>query len=479
MLFNSYIFILLFFPIVCAGYYLLIKIQKQNWLNCFLLVMSLTFYLYAGKECLILLLGNVLVNYLFYRGLKNYKDNSTKRKWILGISIGANLLLLFYFKYVNFFIDNINLIFEKEYAILNIIQPLGISFIVFQQIAFLVDASRGEIEECSFVEYALFITYFPHISSGPIILGKDILPDLKRNKVVEWNNISVGIYMFVMGLAKKVLIADTLAKAVDWGYTNIAEINTTSALFISVAYSLQIYFDFSGYSDMAIGISRILQLDLPVNFNSPYKANTILEFWERWHMTLTRFLTKYLYIPLGGNRKGKARMYLNTLIVFLCSGIWHGASWTFVLWGAMHGCFMIVTKCFKDVFNKIPNWINRCITLVFVNFAWVLFRAGSFGTLRKMIETVVKCEWGPLNENISSVFIGLGIVNREFGSIPSWSWTFGSIILLGWIVLKSKNTEERARELKLTVWSCLYVSLVACLCVLSFSGVSSFIYSMF
>lgn len=477
MLFNSYIFILCFFPMICVGYYFFLM-KKQQWQNLFLLISSLGFYAYAGKEGFWLLLGNVILNYVFW-GILQHTNNGVKKKVVVWIAIGSNLFVLFYFKYVNFFIDSINLLFKKNYSILEIIQPLGISFIIFQQIAFLVDASRGEIENCDFFTYALFISYFPHVSSGPIILYKDLIPDLKKEKNVDWARIATGIYIFVMGLGKKVLIADLLAQAVNYGYGNISELNSTSALFVSVAYSLQIYFDFSGYSDMAIGISEILQLNLPLNFNSPYKAKTILEFWSRWHMTLTRFLTKYLYIPLGGNQKGKVRMYINTLIVFLCSGIWHGASWTFVLWGLLHGCFMIITKHYAKVFDKIPDFINRCITLLFVNFTWILFRAGSLSKFRQMLHAILKWDWGMLNENISQVFSGLGIINGELLSIPTCFWAFVSIAILIWCVLKTKNVEERAEKMKFSACSCIGVSLLLCVCVLSLSGVSTFIYSLF
>lgn len=477
MLFNSYIFILAFLPIVCLMYYLFIKLNKDNWCNYLLLIASLVFYAYAEAKILIILLVMIGSNYLFCRLISTYSNQEKLKKLFLGIGLCSNLAVLFYFKYFNFFIDSVNLVFQQSFTILNIVQPLGLSFIFFQQIAFLVDTSRGEVEPYSFWEYVLFITYFPHISSGPIILHTDLLPELRKKKIVDWDKISSGIYMFVMGLGKKVLIADLLAKAVDWGYMNTAQLNATSALFISVAYSLQIYFDFSGYSDMAIGISRMLLLDLPINFNSPYKSVTILDFWNRWHMTLTRFLTKYLYIPLGGNRKGKVRTYINTLIVFVCSGLWHGASWTFILWGALHGCFMVFTKGFINAFRKIPDFVNRCITLLFVNFTWILFRSGSFETFSEFMKAIIKGEWGVLNENISSVFVLWR--NGVLTSIPSWLWAIGWILLLMWHVLKTKNVEEKARMISYSLVSCIGVSIVAIMCVLSFSGVSTFIYSMF
>lgn len=367
----------------------------------------------------------------------------------------------------------------QSFQIINIIQPMGISFIIFQQIAFLVDSYKDETGDCSFIEYMLFILYFPHVSSGPIILHNDLLPDLREKKNIDWDKIASGIYIFVMGLGKKVLIADMLARSVNWGYGNVADLNSTSALFISIIYSLQIYFDFSGYSDMAIGISRILQLDLPINFNSPYKAVTILDFWSRWHITLTRFFTKYLYIPLGGNRKGTTRTCINTMIVFLFSGIWHGASWTFVLWGALHGFFMIITKCFHGVFDRIPDFINRCITLLFVNFAWILFRSGSFTTFKGMMQAFMKLDWGILNVNITDCFKPLIFINFNYFNIAGWIWTVGTIIILCCFIFKAKNVGEKSRNLNYSVFSCMKISLVAIMCLLSFSGVSSFIYSMF
>lgn len=481
MQFNSYNFILYFLPIVCIAYYLFLKLNQHKLKNIVLLVLSFFFYACAGKEAFLLLLLSILCNYGFYKMILYYvkSENAVARKVVLFLGITANLLLLFYFKYYNFFIGTSNLVFHTKFSIKEIIQPMGISFIVFQQIAFLVDSSRNEVEECSLGEYALFISYFPHISSGPIILHKDLLPDLKKQKTVNWDNISVGIYMFVMGLGKKVLIADTFAKAVDWGYGNIEALNSTSALFVSIAYTIQIYFDFSGYSDMVIGISRILQLNLPINFNSPYKAKNILEFWDRWHMTLTGFFTNYLYIPLGGSRKGKFRTYINTLIVFLCSGLWHGASLTFVLWGALHGCFMIFTKHFIKLFNKIPRFMNQIVTLLFINFTWVLFRAGSFSTLKQMINALVKGGWGELNYNVCSPFEPLISEYLGLGRIPAWGGAMIALTGVGVIIFKGKNVQEKAETLSYSFKSCIGICIVAILCILSFSGVSSFIYSYF
>lgn len=397
-------------------------------------------------------------------------------KYLLGVGIVCNLVILMYFKYYNFFVDSFNLLFGSRLAVREIMVPLGISFITFQQIAFLVDASRQEISSCSFLDYALFISYFPHVSSGPIILHGDFLPFLYADRKMDWNKFSAGIYMFFMGLGKKVLIADVFGSAVDWGYANIDALNSTSAVFISLAYSMQIYFDFSGYSDMAVGLSRILQFDLPVNFNSPYKAVTILEFWKRWHMTLTGYFTKYLYIPLGGSRRGKVRTHVNTLLVFLCSGLWHGASWTFVIWGGLHGCFMVFTKQFQKVFDRLPAFLNQFITLVFLNFTWILFRAQSFTVFKQMMSVILRNDWGGLKDEIGACF--RPIILEGLGG-PDWLYAVIFLAVIVCVVLKWENVQERADHMKYSFVSCLWVLLAAVTSILSLSGVSTFVYSLF
>lgn len=481
MIFNSYMFILIFLPIVVLGYYLIGNKYQSKLKLFFLLLASLVFYGYTGIRHLILLIIGVIVNYLIYLCMqKNKEVSGQRRKFFLIMGIVLNLMALLYFKYYNFFIDNINLLFKANLGIRDIVLPLGISFITFQQIAFLIDTYRKETPDYSFWQYALFVLFFPHVISGPIILHNDFMPFLNENrKKINWEQFASGIYMFVMGLGKKVLIADMFAGAVDWGYGNIEALNSTSAVFVSIAYSIQIYFDFSGYSDMAIGISRMLQMDLPINFNSPYKANTILEFWDRWHITLTRFLSKYLYIPLGGNRKGKFRTYLNTMIVFLCSGLWHGASWTFILWGALHGSFMVLTKHFGSFVDKIPKLVNRIITLLFVNFCWILFRANSLSTLRQMMKSIFQGKWGGLDENLCR-FFKIPVLDHFTGlALPYWLCAV--VILAGavWIVLCSRNVQEKAKHLQYSAISCAWTVIVSIFSILSLSGVSTYIYAYF
>lgn len=409
MLFNSYIFVLLFFPLALLVYYLVYGRENGKFKDLskiVLIAFSFIFYFYAGLSGFGIFLILCAGNFLLYRLLYLAGDGRRNiRKALMCLGIFANLAVLFYFKYYNFFIDNINLVFKTQIRINEVIMPLGISFITFQNIAFIVDVYRRDVVKCSFLDYIFYAAYFPKVSSGPITRFEDLVQmSVKQNKEEFWNNIASGFYLFVMGLGKKVLIADMSLKVTDAGYTYVNKLNTTTALVVSLAYTFQIYFDFSGYSDMAIGISRMLQVKLSDNFDSPYKARTIEEFWDRWHISLTKFFTRYLYIPLGGSRRGRERTYLNILIVFLCSGLWHGASWTFIIWGGIHGIAMIFNRRFKCYIEKIPKIISQAITFLFVNFAWIVFRSGNFHTLKGMCFAIVKGGWGTLSPIVGSAF---------------------------------------------------------------------------
>lgn len=354
MLFNSYVFIFLFFPLCMVGYFGLNKLKWYNLAQLFLLGMSLWFYGFFNPSYLPIILVSMVFNYgaTYVMGKT---ENKVLKKAELIFAILANIGVLFYFKYYDFFIGNINVLFKTDFTLKNILLPLGISFFTFQQVSYVVDAYRGEVQQYNFLQYASFVVYFPQLIAGPIVTHDELIPqfgDLNKKRF-NWDNFSKGAFMFALGLAKKVLIADTFGIAANWGFANIASLDSTNAILTTLAYTVQIYFDFSGYCDMAIGIGQMMNLELPVNFDSPYKALTITEFWSRWHKTLTRFFTRYIYIPLGGNRKGKARTYINTMIVFLTSGLWHGANWTFILWGVIHGAFMVVTRHWKKWFEQL------------------------------------------------------------------------------------------------------------------------------
>ena len=368
VLFNSYEFIFLFLPIILCGYFMLNR-KSSEWGHYWLVLASLFFYGYWNPAYLGLIGFSICVNFCFGRYFIYGKN--TKIPLCLGIIF--NIALLGYYKYTDFFITNINQLFGFQYAMHNIVLPLGISFFTFTQIAYLVETYRGKVNNHHFASYVLFVTYFPHLLAGPIIHYEDVMPQFldKRLKYVNWENMSRGMFLFSLGLFKKVIIADGLAVWADSGYMALEkmDLNMIAAWATALAYTFQLYYDFSGYTDMAIGISLMLNIKLPINFYSPYKAASIIEFWRRWHITLSSFLRDYLYIPLGGNRKGLFQKCVNIFVTMLIGGLWHGANWTFVLWGGTHGLGIVCNHLFRALNLSINKWIGILMTFLFVNFA--------------------------------------------------------------------------------------------------------------
>ena len=391
MLFNSFEFIFAFLPITIFVFFQIGKYNRSlaaAWLG----LASLFFYGWWNPAYIILLLGSILFNYFIGIFLSDYnlKDKFTQRTVFLYFGVITNLLVLGYFKYYNFFIDAFSAATSIQIGTTEVILPLGISFFTFTQIAFLVDASRGLAKEYNFNHYLLFVTYFPHLIAGPVLHHKEMMPQFEKPEIYRLNYqcLAVGITIFIIGLFKKVMLADEMIKYVKPVFESASDGNHISfkeSWGAALSYTLQLYFDFSGYSDMAIGISRIFGVKLPVNFNSPYKAVNIIEFWRRWHMTLSRFLRDYLYIPLGGNRKGVLRRYLNLLMTMVLGGLWHGAGWTFVIWGTMHGLYLVINHAWHGLRIRIghdlnkSSWVGRFsgrfITFISIVFAWVFFRA--------------------------------------------------------------------------------------------------------
>lgn len=366
MFFNSYIFIFAFLPLTLLGYFGLQKFKKHTTAKVFLCIMSLVFYAYYNIAYLWIIISSIILNYFGRKIL--VKQERIKRKVVFIILLLANIGILVYFKYFDFMILAINDLFKTSFNALNILLPLGISFFTFQQLAFIIDSYKNkETMNYSFLNYVLFVTFFPKIIQGPIALHYEIIPqfDDEKNRKINSENMAKGIMAFAFGLAKKVLIADLFGNVVNIGFGNVAELNTLTALITMFAYTIQIYFDFSGYCDMATGIALMFNIKLPMNFNSPYKAITITDFWKRWHITLTRFFTQYVYIPLGGNRKGKIRTYINILIIFLLSGIWHGANYTFIVWGILHGIGSVITRIFKGRIEKRKSYFKLDNNLCF------------------------------------------------------------------------------------------------------------------
>lgn len=487
MLFNSYIFILLFLPLVLIGYFLLNHYGKYRVAMLYLLLMSLWFYSYFNIKYLILILGSIGINYCgYYALLKNNINNSIRKIILIGMII-FNLGLLFYYKYFNFFIENVNTLFQTEYALRDILLPMGISFFTFQQLSFIIDSYRKKVPQYGLLNYAVYVSYFPQLVAGPIVRYDEVLPQLNdyNKKKIDWDNLSDGFVIFILGLAKKLLIADVFGKAVDWGYGNLSIISSGEAYLIMLAYTMQIYFDFSGYCDMAIGIAKMMNIELPMNFNSPYKAKSIPEFWNRWHMTLTRFLTEYVYIPLGGNRKGKVRTYVNIMLVFLVSGIWHGANWTFVLWGLVHGMGMVITKALDDTYRKISSTLQWIITFAFANLTWVLFRAESIQDAGSFLKKIFVIDSMRISADFFEVF---SIKEYEFlaGNFFSSAIDGGRIVvcLLFFVVAfylacVGRNTLERVSNNKKSVLSAGIFSFLLIWSILSLGTISPFLYFNF
>jgi alginate O-acetyltransferase complex protein AlgI len=404
MLFNSYAFIFGFLPATFAVFFLFGR-WKEEFAMAWLAFMSVVFYAWWSVDYVGLLLASILFNFAMARAIEFARGRRKEqpKQILLATGITGNLAILGYFKYANFFVNTANSLTGTDWSISHIVLPLGISFFTFTQIAFLVDTARGEARVKEFLPYLLFVTYFPHLLAGPIIHHKQVMPQfsLASTYRLSAEKIAAGLTIFTIGLAKKVLIADSVSPVAQWFFSSATPPPLTTAWVGVLAYTVQIYFDFSGYSDMAIGLSRLFGVELPLNFNSPYKATNIIDFWRRWHMTLSTFLRDYLYIPLGGSRKGQGRRYLNIYITMLLGGLWHGAGWTYVIWGALHGLYLAVNHLWRAIVPERPtsHWYRlSCGLLTFaaVVVAWVFFRSPD-------IETALRIQAGLIGAN------GLGL----------------------------------------------------------------------
>jgi alginate O-acetyltransferase complex protein AlgI len=411
MLFNSYGFIFLYLPLVLLGFFWLARIGHA-YSAAWLAAASVFFYGYWNPAYVGLLLISVACNYTFGMWIaRAHARGSAKRaKRLLVAAITADLLLLGYYKYANFFLANLNSTAGSHLSLGEIILPLGISFFTFTQIAFLVDTWQGKVKEYSFIHYLLFVTYFPHLIAGPILHHAEMMPQfaLRTNYRVDWENIASGLLLFTVGLCKKTLWADSFAPFANaiFGGVQRGEVPTIYEAWCgALAYTMQIYFDFSGYTDMALGAALMFNIRLPINFDSPYKATSIIEFWRTWHMTLSRFLRDYLYIPLGGNRKGEPRRYANLMATMLLGGLWHGAGWTFVCWGGLHGIYLTLNHWWRELLPEAAvGWIparmrglaGGGITFLMVVLAWVFFRSLDITHALTMIKAMLGIQARPI-----------------------------------------------------------------------------------
>ena len=400
MLFNSYEFIFAFLPITLLVYFLAGRARDQRLALGWLLLASLFFYAWWKPSNLWIILFSVCFNYVVGRYCIHGAD-PVRRKWFLTFGIAANLGLLGYFKYANFFVANWNELGGPALHLHRIVLPIAISFFTFQQIVFLVEAYRGEAGDYDFLHYALLVTFYPHLIAGPIVHYREMLTQFTRRNVTRFraSHFSVGLSIFCIGLFKKVVMADGVARFANGIFDAAAggaSLTTQEAWTGALAYTFQLYFDFSGYSDMAIGLARMIGIRFPMNFNSPYKSINIIDFWRRWHITLSRFLRDYLYIPLGGNRNGRIRRYANLLITMLLGGLWHGAGWTFVIWGGLHGLYLVLNHLWQAVRERlgftratlVGHALARALTFGCVVIAWVFFRATGFGAARTMLSAM-------------------------------------------------------------------------------------------
>lgn len=390
MLFNSFEFLFLFLPIIFIGYFTLLKYDKNGLAMLLLFISSIFFYSYANLKYTIVLLFSIVINFFIGKYLSN-SSFTPKGKRTLFIGIIFNILLLAYFKYFNFFIDDLNIILKQDFFTSKIALPLGISFFTFQQLSYIIDSYKGETKDYDFISYGVFVTFFAKISAGPIVNHKEMLSQFSadENKKINFDNISRGLFILSIGLVKKIIISNEIALIANSGFDVAQNLNFFEAWITSLSFTFQLYFDFSGYCDMAYGIALLFNIVLPINFKSPYKASSIKDFWNQWHITLGRFLTKYVYIPLGGNRRGKLINYRNLFIVFLISGIWHGAGWNFIIWGSLHGLAVLFNKFWSDNNLKMNKYLGIFITFNFVNIGWIFFRALDLKSAFKVLSGMV------------------------------------------------------------------------------------------
>jgi D-alanyl-lipoteichoic acid acyltransferase DltB (MBOAT superfamily) len=470
MLFSSHQFIFLFLPVVLGIYFLLSR-RTHDWApRAWLAAASLFFYGWFNPAYLWLILTSISVNF----GLSKLLGLKASKRWRLTFLVTGllfNVGLLGYYKYYDFLVANVNMLTGADWALKGLLLPLGISFITFQKISFLVDCYKMEAPtRYSLVNYSLFVLFFPQLIAGPIVLHHEFVPQFDRpgRAVPNPLNLAAGLHLFAVGLAKKVLLADTFAPWTTQGFDVLPSLTFWQAWVAALAYTLQIYFDFSGYCDMALGIARMFNIHLPANFNSPYRAKNIKEFWMRWHMTLGRFLSHHVYIPLGGNRRGKLRTYLNLSATFLISGLWHGAAWTFVLWGALHGAAIALHRVWSDAGFRMHRWAGRALTLLFVICAWVFFRAHNSHDAVKVLRGMFTSG----NFNWKSVNLALP-PEIPASSVPYWLAGGFAIVLL------CKNAMEKNHAFQPSWRNAAATVLLLVLSILSMSRISPFIYYNF
>jgi alginate O-acetyltransferase complex protein AlgI len=464
MLFHAPVFMLVFLPLVLVAYHATRRYGGARAALGVLLLASIVFYSWWDPRFVPLLLGSAAFNFLLGRAISARRRAGTPTGALFAFGIAANLGTLGFFKYANFFILNVAAVTGIEAPVLEIALPLAISFFTFQQIAFLVDARSGVARDPNPLSYLLFVTFFPQLIAGPIVHHREMMPqfDGRGTDRDTWDDLTAGLISFCIGLFKKTVIADRMGFWSDRIFDTAAlgaPVPAVEAWTGALAFTFQIYFDFSGYTDMAIGLALMFGVRLPVNFASPYKAVSIIDFWRRWHITLSRFLRDYLYIPLGGNRHGRPRRYANLMIVMLLGGLWHGAAWTFVLWGAMHGAFLVVNHAWRRVAGdrfggSAATWLARGITFLAVVVAWVMFRATSFDAAQNIYAGMLGLNGivlplhylgalGPLGPTLEGLGVTFGLT-PNFGGGEQVVWLAATLAAV-WFLPNTQTVMRRAR----------------------------------
>ncbi len=502
--FNSFSFIIIFLPVLLCIWHFLNRADKHIMADVFLVLMSLIYYYTFGLSFLVILLCSILVNYLFSTIIEKYNSLSQVIK-IVGVIF--NLGLLFYFKYLGFFLENLNALTGGNFTVREILMPIGISFFTFGQISFIIDRANGEAEHYPFLLYVLYTVYFPKLIQGPIAFHKEMISQFRDKSLRKFDTdlFARGVMSFIIGLGKKVLLADKLSLPVNYGFHYTYYMDTITGILVLIAYTFQIYLDFSGYCDMASGVSMMLGYRLPVNFNSPYKASSAKNLWQRWHMTLSRFFIKYVYIPLGGSRKGRMRTMLNVLIVFILSGLWHGAGWTYICWGLMQGLLVVwddlgivavkdpdgvKSEKKKYLFrNKplltIPRALGNALTFLMFMASLVFFRSQDMTYAVQMFRQFFFFTYpGFLYRTASQLDIAeiyipkqiisvLGIANGENIVYVS---AFLILLVFSGFIMTRKNTQEIVQKTSFNTKTALGLAVIFVWSFISLSNVSTFIY---
>ena len=491
MLFNSYEFIFAFLPISFFVYFYLNSKKLTTAAKAWLVFTSLFFYSWWNITYLPLILISILFNYTITNTMIEYDKSRRKyfsKKSLLQVGLLFNIGLLVYFKYMDFFISNTNTISGSDIELLHLALPLAISFFTLQQIAFLIDSYEGLVKEKNFLDYTIFVTFFPQLIAGPIVHHKEMMPQFAnvRNKVKNYKNIAIGLFIFSIGLFKKVVIADTFAVWATQGFDVATTLNLFEAWATSLSYTFQLYFDFSGYTDMAIGAALLFNIKLPINFNSPYKATGMIDFWQRWHITLSNFITTYIYTPIvrSFDRLTFHKAMFATVITFLIAGLWHGASWMFIIFGGLHGLGLIINHYWKKRKIKLNVVLAWFITFNFVNITFVFFRAKEWDDAVKVLGSMFSLDNIVLPNFLASKLASLSKYGIEFGALATNLSAAGKDLiiwlLIGFIlILVFKNSMDKLKLFKPSAINSFVFIMAFTISLYKLSGYSEFLYFRF